>query len=348
MSNNSLKIVQTINQLEWLIQTDLGHRGIHRIPAENLCTFCQGNLFQAIQFLAVHQGCEVAIVTGFYIPDANPPAPENDGPGGALFLARGLNMLGYHTLLITDEYGKVPLEQGCELFEDELKNTTFFNFPVPKEEAEVVAKKFFEDHPNLKCLISIERVGPCHTLSSFLNQSEKPGKDEIEIFRIKGPGNLAGEYLNMRGIPVTNYTAPIHQIFNKENHPSKSIFSIGIGDGGNEIGMGSIPWRIISENILNHLGGKIACQVPTDATIVSGVSNWAGYSLVAGLCVFLNQVKKYDKIYSEQGETKLIEHYFQTKSAVDGKLGHPALSIDGIDWEIHLKILNLIWAIINI
>jgi hypothetical protein len=51
-----------------------------------------------------------------------------------------------------------------------------------------------------------------------------------------------------------------------------AVTTIGIGDGGNEIGMGKIPWEVIRRNIPG--GGRIACRVPTSFLLVCGISNW--------------------------------------------------------------------------
>jgi hypothetical protein len=128
-------ILQTINRLEWLIQTDLGHRGIHQIPGENL--------YRAIRFLAENPGCQVGIITGFYIPTANPPAPENDGPTGALFMARGLNQLGYPAVIISDHYCNTPLQQGIELFKNHISNTELIAFPFEDDEVNLFEDDFF-------------------------------------------------------------------------------------------------------------------------------------------------------------------------------------------------------------
>ncbi len=363
MSNCQSKITQTISQLEWFIQTDLGNRGIHQIPGENLCSYCQGNLYRAIKFLAKNSGCQVGIVTGFYIPSANFPAPENDGPPGALFLARGLNRLGYPVLLMTDNYCLKPLQLGIELFKDQINDIELVEFPfelrIPEKNLIIGSKwhgsklllryvrSYFINYPRLRCLISIERVGPCHIMNTFLGQRPIPTKRTIEKFIKEGPGGLKGECLNMNGIPVTQYNAPIHVLFEYKYRAKNPIFTIGIGDGGNEIGMGSIPWRVIAKNITNGLGGKIACSIASDATIVAGVSNWAGYALIAGLHLYLNRVSEFLKLYSETDETKLIEKYFQTKSAVDGNLGYPSMSVDGIDWEVHLQVIEFIKLLVS-
>lgn len=343
MPKNQSEIYHKISQLEWLIQTDLGHRGIHHVPGKNLCTFCQGNLYRAIKFLAEHIGCKTGVITGFYIPTAHPPAPENDGPPGALFISRGLSRLGYPVQLITDSNCLLPLQQGIDFFSNKIE---LVEFPFENEAANRFVHYFFHAQRDVECLISIERVGPCHTTNSFLNQHPKPSEAEFEQFKIKGPKKLSGEFLNMRANSVTNFAAPFHLLFDKTKH-RHPVFTIGIGDGGNEIGMGTIPWKIISENIQNGLGGKIACSIPTDATIVAGVSNWVGYALIAGLHLYLGRVEELEKLFIESLETELMKIYFRSKSTVDGKLGIPAMSVDGIDWQIHLTMMQLMKEIIR-
>ena len=352
MLNLSYPISQKIHQLEWLIQTDPGLRGIHHIPENNLCSFTRGHLLKSAQFLAEHPGCQVGIATGFYIPEGNPPAPESDGPPGALFLARGLNELGYSVVLITDSICAEPLQQGLEFFGE--KSIDLLEFPdssvYQNKPVFTYSKKllrFYQKYLKLKCLISLERVGPSHTLESFQAQLSKPGIEKIAQFEKDGPGELAGQCLNMQAKSVSEFTDPLHILFEELTKLPNPLFTIGIGDGGNEIGMGSIPWHIISENILNGLGGKIACRVATDTTIVAGVSNWAGYALTAGLFAGFGRENDFLNIFSREKETKLLEEYCCTKSVVDGVKGIPALSVDGIDWAVHLKILDLIKFLIS-
>lgn len=354
--------MQQLAQLEWLIQTDVGCRGIHRIPEDNLCTRTQGHLAKAIQFLIEHPGNEVGIVTGFFIPNVQPPAPENDGPPGALFLARGLNRLGYPVLLISDRYGLPLLAQGVHLYANQLDHCELIEFPSQWSRSDHVAaqdiryannnmmmeevRNFFLNHDRLSCLIAIERVGPSHTLESFSKQENLSDESNFNRFLSQGPGESQGEPFTMNGLPVGQDTAPIHLLFENKTIASKPIFTIGIGDGGNEIGMGSIPWRVIACNIASAHAGKFACRVAADATIVAGVSNWAAYALIAGLYLCLNRADEFLELFDEAAETKLIESYFQTGIAVDGKLGHPAMSVDGIPWELHKKLFGLIKAIV--
>ena len=66
---------------------------------------------------------------------------------------------------------------------------------------------------------------------------------------------------------------------------SGKISTIGIGNAGNEIGMGKVHQRVVS-GISNER--HIANTVATDHLITSGVSNRGGSALVAALAI-LNQ-----------------------------------------------------------
>ena len=77
---------------------------------------------------------------------------------------------------------------------------------------------------------------------------------------------------------------------------SGKITTIGIGDGGNEIGMGKVHQQVI-EHIQN--GQNIASTVATDHLVTAGVSNWGGSALVAALRI-LNQCPVHSR-YARRG-----------------------------------------------
>ena len=67
----------------------------------------------------------------------------------------------------------------------------------------------------------------------------------------------------MRGIDITEWTAPLSQL------TLLGLHTIGVGDGGNEIGMGRVEDYAI-EGVVDH-GENIACTVPTDQLVVAGI-----------------------------------------------------------------------------
>jgi len=84
-----------------------------------------------------------------------------------------------------------------------------------------------------------------------------------------------GTYRNWKGIDFSEHNAKIDHMF--DQHP----YSVGIGDGGNEIGMGNM--RHVIPDIENLPDDP--CVTTTTELITSSVSNWGGYGLVAALSV---------------------------------------------------------------
>ena len=76
----------------------------------------------------------------------------------------------------------------------------------------------------------------------------------------------------MRGVDISDHTPKIDTLFDY------SIPSIGIGDGGNEIGMGLISGEAVKQGV--NLPWSIT---PTDKLILSSVSNWGAYGLISEL-----------------------------------------------------------------
>jgi hypothetical protein len=93
------------------------------------------------------------------------------------------------------------------------------------------------------------------------------------------PGRAAdGRYYSMAAQDLTEHTAPLDELFLEA--PKRGIATVGIGDGGNEIGMGNVHAQVRRDV---PQGERIASVVPADHLIVAGVSNFAAYGLVAAL-----------------------------------------------------------------
>jgi hypothetical protein len=82
-----------------------------------------------------------------------------------------------------------------------------------------------------------------------------------------------GTYRNWKGLDFSEHNAKIDHMF--DEHP----YSVGIGDGGNEIGMGNM--RHVIPDIENLPDDP--CVTTTTELITASVSNWGGYGLVAAL-----------------------------------------------------------------
>jgi hypothetical protein len=162
----------------------------------------------------------------------------------------------------------------------------------------------------------------------------------IAIERV-GPSHADGRCRSMRGLDVTDHMSPVYQWF--EPVSSIGITTIGIGDGGNEIGMGKIPWQVIERNIPN--GRQIACRVPTDHLIVCGVSNWGVYALAAGIA-HLRGERLDARLFDAERERRILEAMVKAGPLVDGVRGEPSATVDGLTWEEYADVLDRIKSFI--
>ena len=113
--------------------------------------------------------------------------------------------------------------------------------------------------------------------------------------------------------------------------------TIGIGDGGNEIGMGKLPWSTIRKNVPH--GGEVACRVPTDYLIVAGVSNWGAYALATGIRL-LRGAAADPELYDVNRERELLRLMVDAGPLVDGVTGERTLTVDGLTFERYGRVLR--------
>jgi D-glutamate cyclase len=316
---------ERLDALRDVIQADPGGRGLARDCAANLLTVCRNDFRQACQGLAQAHRPSLGIVTGFFIPRADPPCAETDGPLGALFLARALVPLGIPVTLLVEAYLINALEAGlraCGLRD----LVTMVVLPGPDQPwQEFLEGNWRRRRDELTHLLALERVGPAHTLESLRRQ---PGTtdDDVAQFQKDVPSAGYDRCQNMRGQDITALTAPAHVLFEEGG----GLTTIGIGDGGNEIGMGKIPWDIIRRNIPR--GDRIACRVRTDYLIVAGVSNWGAYALAAGLAVAGGSRLPVD-LFDTGRERDLLRIMVEAGPLVDGTTAQQTGTVDGLDWE---------------
>ena len=128
--------------------------------------------------------------------------------------------------------------------------------------------------------------------------------------------NREGIYANMRGVDIGKLTAPIDELF--ELGSKMGILTIGIGDGGNEIGMG-----VLEKEIKEYLSLS-PCIVKTDHLLIASVSNWGAYGLSRMLELITGEslmpdIKEWKAFFS-----KIVKH-----GAVDGVTGENGMTVDG-------------------
>jgi hypothetical protein len=325
-----------------LIQEDVGGRGLRTDPQANLISACADDFAAACYRLAQSPGARLAVVTGFFIPHGEPPGGETDGPLGALFLARALAPLGMEVVLATDDFCAAALHEGlkaCDL-EGEVPLVTLppaatlpsganSNEPAAQARAQASYREEFARRAGqVTHLIALERAGPSHTPESVRRHPGATAED-VECFLGEVPAPSHGRCHTMGGRDITPRLSPAHLLF--EAAPGRApVTTIGIGDGGNEIGMGKIPWEVIRRNIPK--GGQVACRVATNHLIVCGVSNWGAYGLAAGVRLLIGSPPDAE-LFDVGRERDLLRVMVERGPLVDGVSGKPAVTVDGLEFE---------------
>ncbi|MDD6572096.1 MAG: DUF4392 domain-containing protein [Thermoflexaceae bacterium] len=235
----------------------------------------------AKDILAWEKG-NIFLTTGFYVAGN----AETDGPVGTVTLAGALKKLGYHPVIVTDEYCRA-------FFEIKDLDVVYMRMEAGEEFCRHVLEKY---HP--VGMISIERCGK----------------------------NIQDDYANMRGISIKDHTAQTDLFFELTEG---KVPSIGVGDGGNEIGMGNVA-DIITEKL-----ELVPCRVKTDRLVIATVSNWGAY----GITAYLEEITGED-VFPEFDE---VEEYIKRTvelGSVDGVTKEHIVGVDGFDMTVEKEIVE--------
>ncbi len=330
----------------------LSHKNYHW---ENLPMVPYSDLTGAVHSLT-KKGRKVAIVTGFYIPAGKPPATETDGPPGALILAEGLKYVGMEVYLLSDEYTLPTLSAGLDVLQISSKEIPLICYPIEhsdqdhvsrmnNEEAESpISLRFAQDFFNgplgkgLTHIVYIERVGPNHTLDSFIGQ-ERQGPPPLKDFETILPPWLRNRCFSSRLEDITRFTGKTHFLLEVQKRLGLPIESIGIGDRGNEIGAGKVPWEVFREHSTTHREAIFCCRMDTNYLISGGISNWGGYALLAGVALAMGRLDILGKVTPEQ-EKKVLDHLIHYGPAIDGITFKQENSVDGIEFDDYMRVIE--------
>jgi hypothetical protein len=128
----------------------------------------------------------------------------------------------------------------------------------------------------------------------------------------------SGDYLNMRGVDISQYNAKLDYLV---LHHSATV---GVGDGGNEIGMGSLAEHIPGVDTLPD----DPTVTPVDRLVLASVSNWGAYGIIAAM----SELSKLNLLPAVESEEEVIRHMVDL-GAVDGIEVRPVYSVDGFPLE---------------
>ena len=223
---------------------------------------------------------------------------ETDGPPGALAIGNALQTLGMKVSYVSDTYATPAMREIVG------GDAEVIDFAMADPEESIRAGIWLLDQLNPDLLLSIERCSR--------------SRDDT--------------YLNMRSVDISDQTARLDYMF------ESSIPSVGIGDGGNEIGMGNLA-QIIPTFASLPPNPAIAT---VDRLVVSSVSNWGGYGLVAALSLLTGK----NMLPTVDHETQLIEQLVDL-GLVDGTTGDATHFVDGFTTEENGALLQRLHRLVD-
>jgi hypothetical protein len=138
---------------------------------------------------------------------------------------------------------------------------------------------------------------------------------------------------------ITRFTAKTHFLLEYGKSLNLPIETVGIGDRGNEIGAGKIPWEIFKENGSTHRESIFCCRMKTAYFISCGISNWGGYALLAGVALAKGRLDILEKVTPEQ-EGRVLDYLIHHGPAIDGITCKQDHSVDGIEFKDYIKVIE--------
>jgi len=262
-------------------------------------------------------GAVVFISTGFLI--APSMKPETDGPIAAALLARALNIFGAKPVIIAEEGVMACLEGTCIAAE----MTPYYDVDKAMQVPHSVA------------LIPYPAdIGAAHKLGNELIEKLDP-KAMIDIEH-PGKGD-DGKYYSALGKEL-KWPAPIDDLF--ETCYNRGVFTVGIGDLGNEIGFGYAKPEI---NDLVPYGALVTTKGTCDAPVMSAVSDFGAYGVMAALEAVSG---KKGILHSSRLEDIVVKASV-IAGAVEGFTGVPTPALDLIDVNYCCAFIEMLHAILT-
>lgn len=279
----------------------------------------------------VGPGSTVIIATGAGVAPKL-PLGETDGPVGAAALAAAIvKGMGARVVFATEDAHLAPVLAAVELINSKLADwaernpgrivtpITVETFPLGLNLGQTRSRQLIEEL-NPSAVIFVERDGP----------------------------NVEGQFHGVRG--DCRDPLSVGYVYLLAYHAAEAgILTVGIGDGGNEVGFGAVRESIRDvlplrgRSLAGHESGVVTV-VATDVTVSAAVSNWGAVSVAAALSVLLVDA---DLLHDADTEHELIA-VTVAAGARDGATSKRSMVVDGIAFEGHLAFVSLLRAVAEI
>ena len=258
----------------------------------------------------VRAGSHVLVVTGAGAPPGLPRG-ETDGPPGAAAIVRAVDWgLGAKPVIVTEARHAAPIVASVEALGVAVVDPEVFRGRSHTAVLETLPTGLEADR--VRTAEIFERYQPA-----------------AAVFVEKGGPNEAGMYHSIMGIGRgPDIMANAFHIVDLARQ--RQCLTIGIGDGGNEIGFGMIRDTVMDVQPYGRqcqcpCGKGVATVTATDVLVAASISNWGAYGISACLSLLLNRP---DVLQTEEMERFMLERCVAA-GGEDGAYGAPLLMVDG-------------------
>lgn len=259
----------------------------------------------------------VLIGTGFLIKPTL--KPETDGPTAAALTARAISLLGGIPVIVSQRESRTFLKVTCANAELNLCENIEEALETPYSVVLVDMPPIQEKTAADKVMEEMLALRPCAMVSI-----EHPGQGED------------GKYYSVMGYELVGWPGPVDILFEKVGE--QGGVTIGIGDAGNEAGMGFAKPEIDS---LTPYGEVTSSRISCKAPIISSVSEFGAYGLIAAL-----QVVSGKKVLQSPDLEEKVVQAASTAGCLDGCTGRSNPGLDIVDIKYVRSLIHLLEGIL--
>ena len=242
------------------------------------------------------------------------PFGETDGPLGGAAVARALDLgLGAKPVLICEAHMMGPNRAAFgaaglaihleEIFAVRPHSAIAVAFPYGMDRRTEIEALFDEHEP--AAVVFVERTGP----------------------------NAEGVFHSITGTPKKLDEVLANHLF-ADVARERGIFTVGVGDGGNEVGFGNIHEQATAIQPAAHA----ITVTKTDVLVCAAISNWGGYGIAAMLGYLLGNP---DLVQDSDTEYRMLAESVKM-GAADGLYTSPTMYVDGTSWQTQQALVTML------
>jgi hypothetical protein len=255
----------------------------------------------AADILKLKPGARIALITGIYHPK-HFPTGEIDGPTGAAVMARALELLGHRVDFLAEDQIRRPFE-GLKLrlrLKAEFRSTSNLSADIVRAWA-----------GDYDMALTVEKLGRAkdgrrHSVQGTVMEPDGDFYIDDLVLAMNAQGKL----------------------------------TVGIGDGGNEIGCGKIYGTVVK---LHPQGAQLATTTPTRWCLPAAVSNFGAYALCGALALHTKRAE----LMIDGDMVRTLITTVNTLGELDGSTVDPHfLGDDGIPIDAVARVVELIRDIV--